>query len=53
MVMELRYGKVFGNVQGREGKFYWFTTKDSQLTDSNMLIGCNLVVESLAVTLRL
>ena len=27
VVMELRYGKVFGNVQGRERKFYWFTTK--------------------------
>ena len=27
VVMELGYGKVFENVQGREGKFYWFTTK--------------------------
>ena len=50
MVMELRYGKVFGNGQGRERRFYRFTTKGSLLTDNNMLIDCNLVVEFLVVS---
>ena len=27
VVMELGYGKVFEDVQGREGKFYRFMTK--------------------------